>query len=66
MFFLFLSNEDVHGRSAEIPTLTDFILKEALIRLLDVLRQVGIEHKAGDARLGKLRAVLDFDVLTFH
>ena len=59
---LLLANEDVDGRTGEVPVRTDLILEEAAIRLLDPLGEVREEGKAG-YRCGELHDVLDLDVL---
>ena len=63
---LFLADEDVNWSSGEVPALANLVLEEALIGFLDVLRQVGVENKRGDARVGKLGTILDLDVLALH
>lgn len=60
---LLLADEDVHGRAREVPALADFVLEEAAVGVLDVLREVGIEDKRGYLRGRELCAILDFDVL---
>ena len=59
---LLLANEDVDGRTGEVPVRTDLILEEATIRLLDPLGEVREESEAGHRR-GELHDVLDLDVL---
>ena len=59
---LLLANEDVDGRTGEVPVRTDLILEEATIRLLDPLGEVREEGEAGHRR-GELHDVLDLDVL---
>lgn len=59
---LLLANEDVDGRTGEVPVRTDLILEEAAIRLLDPLGKVREEGEAGH-RGGELHDVLDLDVL---
>ena len=59
---LLLANEDVDGRTGEVPVRTDLILEEATIRLLDPLGEVREESEAGYRR-GELHDVLDLDVL---
>ena len=59
---LLLANEDIDGRTGEVPVRTDLILEEATIRLLDPLGQVREEGEAGYRR-GELHDVLDLDVL---
>ena len=59
---LLLANEDVDGRTGEVPVRTDLILEEATIRLLDPLGEVREEGEAGHRR-GELHNVLDLDVL---
>lgn len=59
---LLLANEDVDGRTGEVPVRADLILKEAAIRLLDPLGEVREEGEAGHRR-GELHDVFDLDVL---
>ena len=46
------------------PVLTNLILQEATVRLLDILWQVGIEHERWYLRVGQLRAVFYLYELT--
>ena len=46
------------------PVLANLVLEESAIRLLDILRQVGVEHKRRNLRVGQLRAILNLDILT--
>ena len=62
---LLLANEDVDGRTGEVPVRTDLILEEATIRILDPLGEVREEGKAG-YRSGELHDVLDLDVLALR
>ena len=59
---LLLANEDVDGRTGEVPVRTDLILEEATIRLLDPLGEVREEGEAG-YRCGELHDVFNLDVL---
>ena len=59
---LLLANEDVDGRTGEVPVRTDLILEEATIRLLDPLGEVREEGEAGHCRR-ELHDVLDLDIL---
>ena len=61
---LFLTNEDVDRCAAEIPLLPDLVLKETLVGILNVLRQVCKEYECGYLRTLQLCAVLYLDVLT--
>ena len=42
---------------------TNLVLKETLVRVAHILRQVGIEHKRRNVGVRNLHAILDFDVL---
>ena len=61
---LLLPDEDIDRSAAEIPLLPDFVLKETLVGILDVLRQVCKEYECGYLRTLQLCAVLYLDVLT--
>ena len=63
-FLLLLANVDIHRCAGEVPTFADLVLKETLIGLLYILRQVGEEYKRGYACARQLHAILDLDVLT--
>ena len=63
---LLLSHKNIDGSAAEIPALAYLVLEEALIRLLDILGQVGIEHETGHTCIGYLGTVLYLDVLALH
>ena len=66
IWLLLLTNKNVDGGAGEVPALTNLIFEEAFIGLLDVLRQVGIEDKAGNTGIRQLSTVLDLYVLTLH
>ena len=61
---LFLSNKDIDGCATEVPTLANLVFQEALIGLLDVLWQVGVEYESWNLRICGLRTIFDLDVLT--
>lgn len=42
---LFLTDENVYGSTIEVPLFANLIFKEALVRFLDILRKIAIEHK---------------------
>lgn len=46
--WLLLTNEDIDGTTAEIPTLADLVFKEALVGILDILGKIRIENESGD------------------
>ena len=59
---LLRSNEQLYRRAFEIPPFAQFVLQEPAVRLFDVLRQVGEEHKGRNLGVRQLRTVFDFDV----
>ena len=59
-----MSDKDIDRRTRKIPVVTNLVLKESLIRLLNILREVGVEHERWYLRVGQLRAVLYLDILT--
>ena len=60
---LLLPYKHVYRAAVHGPVFADLVLKETAIRLLDILRQVGIEHERGDLCVRDLRAILDLDIL---
>ena len=60
-FKLFLPYKHIDGRAGQRPVLTQLILQETLIRLLHILRKVGIEHEGGNLRVRHLTDILDLD-----
>ena len=58
---LLLAEVYLDRHSREVPLLTELVLKEATIRLLDVLWEVHEERKLWRRRW-ELRHILDFDV----
>ena len=60
---LLLPYKHVYRAAVHGPVVADLVLKETAIRLLDILRQVGIEHERGDLCVRDLRAILDLDIL---
>ena len=48
------------------PVLAYLVLEEAAVRLLDILRQVGVEHERGYLSVGQLRAVFYLYVLALY
>ena len=60
---LFLSYKYVYRTAVHRPVVAYLVFKEAAIRLLDVLRQVGVEHEGWYLRVRQLRAILYLDVL---
>lgn len=61
---LFLTDKDIDRSAREIPLLTYLVLKESLIRFLDVLRQIREENERGYARSLQLHAILYLDVFS--
>ena len=59
-----LSYKDIYRSPAKVPFLTDLVLKETLIGILNVLRQVCKEYECGNLRSLQLGAILDLDILT--
>ena len=45
---LLLPDEDIDGRTCQLPVLTNLILQEPLVGLFHILWQIGIEHKSGN------------------
>ena len=62
---LLLADEDVDGRTREVPVRSYLIFEETAIRLLDPLREVRKEGEAGYRR-GELHHILNLDVLTLR
>ena len=60
---LLLPYKHVYRAAVHGPVVADLVLKETTIRLLDILRQVGIEHERRYLSIGQLCSILDFDVL---
>ena len=61
---LFLSEEDLYRTSQEVEVSAELVLKEAAVRLTDILRKVTEECKR--RRAGReLCDVLDLDILSF-
>ena len=60
---LLLPDENIHRHSVEVPFCTDLVLKEALVWVLHILRQVCKEKERRNACLVQLHAVLDFNIL---
>ena len=60
---LLLPYKHVYRAAVHGPVVADLVLKETTIRLLDILRQVGIEHERGNLCVRDLRAILDLDIL---
>ena len=50
----------------ERPVLAYLILKETLVRLLDILRKICVEHKRWYLSVGKLRYILYLYVLALR
>ncbi len=46
--------------------LANLVLEESLVRLLDVLRQVGVEHEGRNLRVAHLSHMYEIVILTFH
>lgn len=63
---LLLPYKHVYRAAVHGPVFADLVLKETAIRLLDILRQVGVKHERRNLRVRQLRAILDLDVLALR
>ncbi len=63
LFFLFLSDKYIHRSSAEIPLLAQLVLKETLVRVFYILRQVAEKHKTWNLCVWQLHTELNLDIL---
>ena len=61
---LFLAYKHVDGATVHRPVFTNFVFKEAAIGLLDILRQVCVEHKRRYLCVRQLRAIFNLNILT--
>ena len=61
---LLLTYEYLNGGACEVPAFTYLVFKEALVRLLDILRKVGVKDEGGNLCIGDLRALLYLDIFT--
>ena len=60
---LLLTDKDIDGGTAEVPLFTNLVFKETLVRILDVLRQIGKEYECRNLRSLQLSAIFYLDVL---
>ena len=62
-FGLFLPDKDADWGAGEVPVGANLVFEEAIVGLLDILGQVGIEDEGGHLGVGHLGTVFYLDEL---